>query len=522
MDIGAAQACELTGQVLYPDDNGFREAWYGYNAHHHGRDRPQAIAYCQDVQDVRNAVGWAREQRRHDPSFQVRVRCGGHDYEGWSSNVLKGLVIDVSMMESMKFHRVSGQRPTTADVGAGLEMQLLTERLWDVGVGLPLATSPDVGIAGLTLGGGFGPTSRRWGLTCDHLEAVQIVLADGRVVDATEKEHPDLFWACHGAGGGNFGVVTRFTFRVNPVDKVVLFKAFWPGFAHLEALVDRWQRWAPNADDRFTSLLRMRVGGVEPNGTPVAPGLLMVGQYTFDVDEAFDASPVRKAIHDAMFQDIPPVWTSFGLCDHVEAAREYFLLHPRKNPRRAVREHSIFERYKAASSFAMEPLPEEGIRKLKQRIEEYPRQTLPLAQPPMIQLLSGGGKVAGDADGTALGRWRNARFVLQFDGYWTARDEVPRPGQDQDDDYEDALKWVRETREAMLRWSEGSYIGYLDQDLGVRGGNGKSNPAYLQTYFDSPARGERWQRLQNIKAEYDRDDLFRFPQGIPPAPEAGV
>lgn len=518
MGVGP-QFTELTGQVLYPKDKGFEEAWCGYNARHHGRDMPMAIVYCQDVQDVQNAVLRAREERKRNPAFQVRVRCGGHDYEGWSSNVLDGLIIDVSMMESMKFHRRPGQRPTLAEVGAGLEMQLLTERLWDAGVGLPLATSPDVGIAGLTLGGGFGPTSRKWGLTCDQLAAVQIVLANGRVIEATEKRYRNLFWACHGAGGGNFGVVTRFTFKVHPVDKVVLFKAFWPGFARLEELVRRWQCWAPRTkDERFTSLLRMRVAGVEPDGTPVPAGLLMVGQYTFDVGDTYDASRVRKEIHEKLFQYVPPLYTAFSLCDHVEAAREYFLFHPRKNQRRAVREHSIFERYKAASSFAMKPLPRAGIRELKRLIQSYPRQSLPLAQPPMIQLLSGGGKVRGDAAGTALGRWRNARFVLQFDGYWSACDNIPNNG----DDREDALKWVKDARQAMLPWSEGAYIGYLDEDLGVRDPNGKSPPAWLETYFDAPAGSERRRRLQNlqrIKATYDPDDLFRFPQGIPPAPK---
>ncbi|WP_147372891.1 FAD-binding oxidoreductase, partial [Calidithermus terrae] len=184
----------LTGRVVRPGDPGYDAARRNYNERFDVR--PALVVFCQSVEDVRNALGFARER-----GMPLRVRGGWHSYEAFSL-VEGGLVLDVSDLHAV---RVSPDR-RTADVGAGAQLIQLYQRLGQLGLTLPGGTCPTVGIAGLTLGGGFGLTSRRYGLTCDCLEEVELVDAEGRVRIASEFRHPDLFWALRGGGGGNFGV----------------------------------------------------------------------------------------------------------------------------------------------------------------------------------------------------------------------------------------------------------------------------------------------------------------------------
>ncbi|MEZ5338848.1 MAG: FAD-binding oxidoreductase [bacterium] len=212
---------QLTGRVLNTQSTGWDEArvgfaeWAPYN-----QNEPQVIVFCQDTQDVVNAINWARENK-----VPLRARSGRHNYEAYSSLNKGGIIIDVSEIAFIR----AEQGGTTATVGAGLDMVTLVEGLNDVGVSFPTATGASVGLAGLTLGGGFGMTTRLWGMTCDSLAGVEIVTADGNVLNCSREQNADLFWACQGGGGGNFGIVTSFTFNTHPVGNVAIFSITCPG-----------------------------------------------------------------------------------------------------------------------------------------------------------------------------------------------------------------------------------------------------------------------------------------------------
>src|SRR5207247_7511275 len=167
------------------------------------------------------------------------ARGGGHSYGGYSTT--PGVVIDVS--------RIAGVQvvPTgrTATVGAGARLIDVYDALWRHGLTIPAGSCATVGIAGLTLGGGVGFSARQLGLTCDRLHSAQVVLASGTAVRCSAAEHRDLFWALRGGGGGNFGIVTHFTFRPAPVDKVATFSIEWP-WAQAEQAVAAWQKFAPH------------------------------------------------------------------------------------------------------------------------------------------------------------------------------------------------------------------------------------------------------------------------------------
>ena len=167
---------------------------------------PAGIAYCRNPHDVATCLAFVRKF-----GVPVAARCGGHSYAGWSST--SGLIIDVTRMSGVN---VSG---STATVGAGTRLIDFYNGLAAHGRGVPGGSCPTVGIAGLTLGGGVGVVSRAYGLTSDNVQSLQIVTADGQVRTCNSSQNSDLFWACRGGGGGNFGVVTSFTFRTHPVGR---------------------------------------------------------------------------------------------------------------------------------------------------------------------------------------------------------------------------------------------------------------------------------------------------------------
>jgi FAD/FMN-containing dehydrogenase len=170
--------------------------------------RPAAIVYCVDEGDVAAAIGYGREQ-----GLPIAIRSGGHNGAGLGS-VDDGLVIDLSQMNQVT---IDGE---LARVGGGALLKDLLETTHQHGLTLPVGIIGTTGVGGLTLGGGIGHFSRTMGLTIDNLVAATVVLADGSVVQTDAEREPDLFWALRG-GGGNFGVVTEFTFRLHPASVVL-------------------------------------------------------------------------------------------------------------------------------------------------------------------------------------------------------------------------------------------------------------------------------------------------------------
>src|ERR1700760_2409821 len=221
---------------------------------------PAGIAYCRNPHDVATCLAFVRKF-----GLPVAARCGGHSYAGWCS--ASGLIIDVTRMSGVN---VSG---STATVGAGTRLIDFYNGLAAHGRGVPGGSCPTVGIAGLTLGGGVGGVSRAYGLTSDNVQALQIVTADGQVRTCSSSQNSDLFWACRGGGGGNFGVVTSFTFRTYPVGQIVLFFLSWP-WSQAARVISAWQSWAPHAPDALWSNLHLSAA---PGGS--VPTIQVGGTY---------------------------------------------------------------------------------------------------------------------------------------------------------------------------------------------------------------------------------------------------
>jgi FAD/FMN-containing dehydrogenase len=203
------------GEVIQPSDPGYDAARKVYNAMID--KRPAVIAQCADIADILTAVKFGREN-----NLLTSIRGGGHNAGGLGV-CDDGLVIDLSRMKNVRVDL----KTKTARVAPGCVWGDVDHATHAFGLATPSGIISTTGVAGLTLGGGIGHLSRRYGLTIDNLLSVDILLADGSLVTADSKENSDLFWAVRG-GGGNFGVVTSFLFRLNPVDMVHAGPTFWP------------------------------------------------------------------------------------------------------------------------------------------------------------------------------------------------------------------------------------------------------------------------------------------------------
>ena len=197
------------GEILLPSDGAYESARKIWNAMID--KRPAVIARCASTSDVVRGVNFAR-----DNGLLLAVRGGGHNIAG-NAMCDDGLVIDLSKMKAARVDP-AGRRVT---IEGGATLADLDAATQAHGLATPVGINSTTGVAGLTLGGGFGWLSRKYGMTVDNLESAEVVTAAGEVVRASATEHPDLFWALRG-GGGNFGVVTRFEFRLHPVGPDVL------------------------------------------------------------------------------------------------------------------------------------------------------------------------------------------------------------------------------------------------------------------------------------------------------------
>src|SRR6266516_55597 len=236
---------KVSGQVLLPSEPGYDEARTVWNAMIDRR--PAVIVRCVSAQDVIHAVRTAREQE-----LVLAVRGGGHNIAG-NAVCEGGLMIDLTPMKSVRVDPSN----RTARVEPGVTLGEFDRETQGFGLATPVGINSTTGVAGLTLGAGFGWISRKYGLSIDNLLAADVVLANGELVHASEKENPDLFWAIRG-GGGNFGVVTSFEYKLHPVGPTVLSGLIVHPFAQAKELFEGYRKFVASAPDEVTAWVVMR------------------------------------------------------------------------------------------------------------------------------------------------------------------------------------------------------------------------------------------------------------------------
>ncbi len=209
--------------------------------------RPLLIARCADVADVIAAVNFGRENR-----LLIAIRGGGHNGPGLGS-VDDGLVIDLSMMKGVRVDPAK----KTVQVAPGCTSGDVDHATHTFGLAVPFGIVSTTGVAGLTLGGGTGYLTRKYGLTIDNLIEADVVLADGNFVTANKRENPDLFWALRG-GGGNFGVITSFLFQAHPVSMVYAGPIFWDAAKHARTIMRAYRDFLPNAPEELGAFVGLK------------------------------------------------------------------------------------------------------------------------------------------------------------------------------------------------------------------------------------------------------------------------
>jgi FAD/FMN-containing dehydrogenase len=464
----------LKGELLLPDAAAFENGRKLYNTRF-DHVRPRALAFCETAQDVRACVDFARRD-----GIPIHVRSGGHSYTGWSTG--PGLVIDVSRMNQVSVD--AGTKLAT--IGAGTKLIDVYDALAAQGRALPGGSCPTVGIAGLALGGGISMLGRAYGMTCDNLRQVEIVTAKGDILTCDAERHPDLFWACRGGGGGNFGIATSFRFQTHPLKRITTMMLTWD-WALTPKVMKSWQTWGPNAPDEAWSNCRLASdrAGREPQ---IRVTIVFLGDQAglepllADLIGPVGAEPERTVEN----QDGLHAMLSLAGCPKVTVPECHLAL--------TSKEGSLARgTYVAKSTFFDRPLSDDAIRRLMQHFERAQ------ATPGVLQ-----GSVLFDAFGGAIRRvgpdetafvHRSALFSAQFLTGW----------QEKADDATIARckSWLRDFHADMAEDSSGgAYVNYIDAEL----------EGWQRAYY-----GSNYDRLVRIKAAYDPGGLFRMPQGIPVA-----
>jgi FAD/FMN-containing dehydrogenase len=304
-DAIARFAANQRGAVVQPGEPAYEAARAVYNSM---IDKyPALIAQCTDVADVIAAVGFAREQ-----GLLVAIRGGGHNGAGLGT-VDDGLVIDLGAMNGV--HVDPDAR--TAHVAGGATWGDVDHATHAFGLATPSGIISTTGVGGLTLGGGLGHLSRKHGLSIDNLLEVDVVLADGRFVTANKQEHADLFWAVRG-GGGNFGVVTSFLFKLHPVDTIVGGPTFWP-LDQAETVMRWYREFLPSAPEElngFFAFVTVPPGPPFPEHLHLQKMCGIIWCYTGPADQADEVfAPVQQvgtpALHGVHPMPFPALQSAF-------------------------------------------------------------------------------------------------------------------------------------------------------------------------------------------------------------------
>ncbi|EJN59299.1 FAD-binding oxidoreductase [Halogranum rubrum] len=443
----------LRGRLILPTDPAYDETRTIYNAMID--KRPRAIVQCADVGDVIAAVNYGREQ-----GLDVAIRSGGHSGPGLAL-ADDGLVLDLSPMKGI---RVDPDTQTVR-VEPGCVWGDVDHATHAFGLATVSGVIATTGVGGLALGGGHGYLTRKYGLTIDNLLSADVVVADGRLVHASEDENPDLFWALRG-GGGNFGVVTSFEFQLHPVETVVAGPLFWP-LDRLEETMRWYREWLPQLpEDVYAFYLVAEVPGdpfpAEIHGEHVC-GLMWC--CLGDEDEAESFLQQARDVAEPLFEHVGempyPVLQSMFDGLYPPGDQWYW----KGDFVRDLSDEAIAEHRR----FADVPTP-------KSTMHLYP--------------IDGAVHDVGD-DETAW-NYRDATWSMVIAGV------DPDPA-----NREKISEWATQYWEALHPHSAGgSYVNFMMEE-----GDDRIRATY----------GDNYERLQRVKAEYDPDNVFHVNQNIEPA-----
>ncbi|KNB50827.1 FAD-binding oxidoreductase [Streptomyces caatingaensis] len=467
-----ALRASLTGDVVLPSDAAYESARRLASAQFDSI-HPQAVALCETPQDVGACVRFAQDHGIH-----AAVRSGGHNYGGWSTT--EGLVINLTRMNRV----VPGA--TEVRLGPGVQTVDVTPRLSPYGLTVPAGFCASVCPGGFVTGGGTGWQYRKYGPASDRLLSAEVVLADGRIVTASKYQHPDLFWALRGGGGGNFGVVTEYRMRPTSVTRVGHYTLTWP-WDKAQAAVSGYLEWAAQASADLACGGVLRLADARPGALPV----FVVSGVHFGPMEALEAElrllsaliggePATRAVQDLTYEKA--MMRVFGCEDKTVDACHLTGSSPEASlPRTAyVRNRGrMFSRV----------MPRTGVDEMLAAFDADRR--------------AGHFRVI-----SLLGLGKNANLPATDSTAWVHRDALYSAtitaslsgASLTDEDKAAAGQWLNGVFGAVDPYSNGrSYVNFPDPEL----------TDWADAYY-----GSNLPRLGRVKAAYDPYGFFRFPQSI--------
>ncbi len=439
----------LTGRIVIPTDLVYNKVRQDYNRAI--QQFPIIIDYCRNTGDVANAVCWSR--KFHVP---IRIRNGGHNYEGYSNGDCT-LVIDVSEMNHLFLNKCEN----LLTVQSGVTNRQVYEFISSKGYPFPGGTCPTVGVGGYTMGGGWGLSCRYLGLGCDSLEELELVNYEGEVVKASRICNADLFWACQGAGGGNFGVVVLMKFRLPPkVKKVTLIEI---DYLHVngkeqEAFLQTWQQWLKDADPKVTLVSRIY------NSANDGLAMLVRGVFYGQPEEAEQILKPFLELEGAEY-----------IIDYITFLEAVTIIGSSYPP---------FEKFNSVSRFVQKEFNKCEISTLVDLIQERPQGSVFVG----LSMYAMGGRVSEVGTDETAFFYRNSHYIIWLETVWEEKRFA-----------EENRLWVSQRFPVLASVTMGSYINFPYNKL----------PDYLEEYY-----GTHVCRLKGIKEKYDPFNVFTFPQGI--------
>jgi FAD/FMN-containing dehydrogenase len=425
--------------------------------------KPGVIVQCKGVADVIQAVRFAREH-----NVRVSVRGGGHNVAG-NALIDDGFVIDLSQMRSVWVD----PEKKTAKIEGGAIWADVDRETQAFGLACPGGVVSDTGVAGLTLGGGYSWFRRKAGMSIDNLTGVDMVLADGRFIHANEKENQDLFWAIRG-GGGNFGIVTSFDFKLYDLGPEVMFTACMYPRSEAEKVMKFWVEFTRDLPDEVTSdCIHWSVPEHEafPAELHNEPVTVLAGMYAGSPDEGVKVlQPFREVAKPLL--DLSNVYPYKA----VQTMFDPFL-----------QKHTLYSYWKC---LYLDDITEEMQKKIIHKANESPSPQSLIS----IRNLQGAISRVPEEE-TAFGD-RSARFLLSIDTMWL------------DPEHNEAnIQWTRDFWQEMRNYSDGQVYFNFNSDM-----SGTSD--LVKDSF-----GHNYDRLVEVKTKYDPDNFFSVNVNIKPKTE---
>ena len=446
---------KIKGRILLADDPNYDEERSIWNAMIDRR--PAVIVQCAEAGDARTALNFAREN-----GLELSVRGAGHNIAG-SSLCDDGLVIDFSKMTDVQVD----PEKKRAYVEPGATLGDFDKAVQAHGLTTPVGINSTTGIAGLTLGGGIGWLTRKYGLTIDNLVSVDVLKADGIMLKASENENADLFWAIRG-GGGNFGIVTRFEFKLHPVGPEILAGLIVYPLAQAKQVLERYSKFVESAPEELNVWVVLRHAPPLPFLPEEVHGkevIVLAVFYAGDITKGEQLVQPLKSFGD-------PYGVHIGAQPYVDWQQAF---DPLLTP--GARNYWKSHNFTKLSAEAMD------------KMIEYAGK-MPSAQSEIFIALIDGAPNRVAADAMAYGS-RDAKFVLNVHGRWDHAHED-----------ESGISWARAFFKATAPYaSGGAYVNFMTHEEGDR---------------VAAAYGANYDRLVQIKNKYDPDNLFHLNQNIKP------